>query len=609
MVRLCNFCVFACNFSISFFFCFYVCEFIQQSRLSLTLLSHPASSVKGGIPVQLFIVLLLCLAGIAAIILSQFTDLFYYFDENNLYHRSTLYPLGIVLGILPALITITMLLQNRKKLATNVFVSLVFYFILPLVGVGLILVFYGFSWINIALGLGALHLFFSSIKLLELEFCSGERAHTIISPVYKTDATSTEIRKRVVRSHFWQTLSVSLGGILTVLVIASITGISLPEKTLVIEVDGEDPDRTGAQYDGIIYNNMSSTIVTDWNFSIPVPDGCSVDPGPWNGSFTLSGGALNVQKPHEGDEENIHGEDFYRITPLKTLGFGCIMYTPHDYQPLSEKITFSYASVLKPLTNKLFDIFLALLFVVFIIATTITLFEGKLIRVEEENRKLEITVKERTRDLEAEKNRSESLLLNILPKEIAEELTAHPDSTIAKQYPNVTVLFTDIVGFTKISGEMTAEEVVTMLNRMFTMFDERAQHEGIEKIKTIGDAYMAAAGLTLERNNDGAARMIRFARGLLGDVRAFNANSNIKLQIRLGINSGPLVAGVIGKTKFIYDIWGDTVNVASRMESTGLPMKIHVTETTKAQTSRLFQYSENTEIDVKGKGMMKTYFL
>ena len=103
--------------------------------------------------------------------------------------------------------------------------------------------------------------------------------------------------------------------------------------------------------------------------------------------------------------------------------------------------------------------------------------------------------------------------------------------------------------------------------------------------------------------------MIRFAQGLLEDVRAFNEASPVKLEIRLGINSGSLVAGVIGKTKFIYDIWGDTVNVASRMESTGVPMKIHVTENTKAQTSDLFQYSENTEIDVKGKGMMKTYFL
>ena len=144
---------------------------------------------------------------------------------------------------------------------------------------------------------------------------------------------------------------------------------------------------------------------------------------------------------------------------------------------------------------------------------------------------------------------------------------------------------------------------------MFTLFDERAQKEGIEKIKTIGDAYMAAAGLTLESQNNGAEKMIRFAQGLLKDVYAFNESSPIKLQIRLGINSGALVAGVIGKTKFIYDIWGDTVNVASRMESTGLPMRIHVTEATKVQTASAFQYSENTEIDVKGKGMMKTYFL
>ena len=633
MVRLSNFFVFTCNFSVSFFFCFYVCEFIKQSRLSLSLILHPKASIKAGIPVQLFIVLLLCLGGIGLIVFSQFTGFFYYFDENNIYHRNTLFPLSVVLGLLPGLITFTMFLQNKKKLATNVFVSLLLYFILPLIGVILILIFYGFSWINISLGFGALHLFYSSIKLMELEFYSGERASTILSPIYKTETVSTATRKRVERNHFWQTLSVSLGGILLVLVIVSITGIALPEKTLTIEepylendlsksvcvtfvrhaekhwVDEKDPLRTGAQFDGMIYNNMRSTIITDWNFSIFVPENCSIDPGPWNGTFTLSDGALDVKKPQEGDKENIHGEDFYKITPLKTLGFGCIMYTPHEYEPLSQKIVFSYSSILKPLSNAFFDIFLAVLFVIFIISTTIMLLEGKLIRVEEENKKLESTVKERTKELEAEKNRSERLLLNILPKEIAQELTAHPNRTLAKEYPNVTVLFTDIVGFTKISGEMTAEEVVTMLNKMFSMFDERAQREGIEKIKTIGDAYMAAAGLTPERSNYGAAKMIRFAQGLLDDVRTFNETSPIKLQIRLGINSGALVAGVIGKTKFIYDIWGDTVNVASRMESTGLPMKIHVTETTKAQTAGLFQYSENTEIDVKGKGMMKTYFL
>lgn len=633
MVRLSNLFVYICNFSISFFFCFYVCEVIKQTRLSLTLIFHPKTAVKNGIPLQLFIVLFLCLTGICLIVTSQFTNLFYYFDENNLYHRNTLFPIAVGLGLLPGLITLTVLLQNRKKLPLNAFISLLFYFALPLIGVILILLSYGYSWINMSLGFGALHLFYSSIKLMEIEFYSGERAHSISSPIYKNEVVSVQSKKRVARSHFWQALSISLGGILLVLLIVSVKGITLPEKNIIVSepatendssksvfvtfvrnaekhwVDEGDKDRTGAQYDGVIYNNMRSTIITDWSFSIHVPDNCSIDPGPWNGSFNLEANSLNVVKPHKDDKENIHGEDFYTITPLKTLGFGCIMYTPHNYQPLSEKIVFTYSSILKPLTNILFDVFFALLFVIFIIATTIMLFEGKLIRVEEENKKLESTVKERTKELEAEKNRSESLLLNILPKEIAKELTAHPDRTLAKEYPNVTVLFTDIVGFTKISGEMTAEEVVTMLNKMFTLFDERAQREGIEKIKTIGDAYMAAAGLTLEGKNNGAETMLRFAQGLLEDVRSFNETSPIKLQIRLGINSGALVAGVIGKTKFIYDIWGDTVNVASRMESTGLPMRIHVTEATKVQTEGLFNYSENTEIDVKGKGMMKTYFL
>ena len=222
---------------------------------------------------------------------------------------------------------------------------------------------------------------------------------------------------------------------------------------------------------------------------------------------------------------------------------------------------------------------------------------------------LEQKVEERTHDLKLEKEKSESLLLNILPKEVAKELTEHPNQTIAKKFPNITVLFTDIVGFTKMSDGMSAEAVVTMLNKMVSLFDERAKREGIEKIKTIGDAYMAATGFTDEIDHDGAHRMVKFAQGLMEDVRSFNETSPVKVQIRLGINTGNLVAGVIGKSKFIYDIWGDTVNVASRMESTGEAMKIHVTETTHAQTKDSFKYSEGVELEVKGNGKMKTYFL
>jgi DNA-binding transcriptional LysR family regulator len=149
----------------------------------------------------------------------------------------------------------------------------------------------------------------------------------------------------------------------------------------------------------------------------------------------------------------------------------------------------------------------------------------------------------------------------------------------------------------------------TMLNMMISRFDDRAKNEGIEKIKTIGDAYMAACGLTEEAENGGAAKMVRFAQGLIEDVNAFNKEYKVNVQIRLGINTGNLVAGVIGKTKFIYDIWGDTVNVASRMESTGEPMKIHVSEETYEQTKEKFVYGNSIDIEVKGKGLMKTYFL
>ena len=199
------------------------------------------------------------------------------------------------------------------------------------------------------------------------------------------------------------------------------------------------------------------------------------------------------------------------------------------------------------------------------------------------------------------------LLLNILPKETAEEIKRNPRKTIAEKHQNVTVLFTEIVGFTKMSDDLPPEETVNILNAIFTKFDTRATLEGIEKIKTIGDAYMAACGLRKEK--DAAERMIRYARGILNDLEEFNENSKTKISIRIGINTGDLVAGVIGKTKYIYDIWGDTVNTASLMESTGTPMRIHISESTFQATNDTFEFTAPVQVETKGNGWMKTYYL
>ena len=212
-------------------------------------------------------------------------------------------------------------------------------------------------------------------------------------------------------------------------------------------------------------------------------------------------------------------------------------------------------------------------------------------------------------DLEKANQQTERLLLNILPKQIAKELTERPGEIIANQFTNVSVLFADIVGFTKLSDSLSAEEIVMILNTLFTKFDMLVGNSGIEKIKTIGDAYMAAAGVTGESSDENSKKMVNLALQFFGELENFNAASPIKLRMRIGINTGNLVAGVIGKTKFIYDIWGDTVNVASRMESTGIPGKIHVTQSVYENTKQYFKYSGPEELEVKGKGTMKTYFI
>lgn len=226
-------------------------------------------------------------------------------------------------------------------------------------------------------------------------------------------------------------------------------------------------------------------------------------------------------------------------------------------------------------------------------------------------RQLEQKVAERTQDLENEKDKSEKLLLNILPQPVAERLKEDETSTIADQFTGATVLFSDIKSFTTIASNHTAREIVGALNSLFYRFDVRAEKEGIEKIKTIGDAYMAATGLP-NPQKDHIERMIKFAAGMYEDLADYNSTSNIKFKMRIGINTGNVIAGIIGKNKFIYDIWGDTVNVASRMENAGNEGEITVSEMVKnaaekAEKSGEIRFENPRECEVKGKGKMTIY--
>ncbi|MBU0651514.1 MAG: response regulator [Proteobacteria bacterium] len=209
--------------------------------------------------------------------------------------------------------------------------------------------------------------------------------------------------------------------------------------------------------------------------------------------------------------------------------------------------------------------------------------------------------------LRAEREKSERLLLNILPSPIAGRLK-RGENPIVDNFPDVTVLFADIVGFTQLSAQIIASELIGALNEIFTIFDELAEQHDLEKIKTIGDSYMVVGGLPTPRS-DHAEAVARMALDMLKGIAKINSRKGQALSLRIGIHTGPVIAGVIGTRKFIYDLWGDTVNIASRMESHGLPDCIQVTETTQALLSGKFVFEKRGLIEVKGKGKMITYFL
>ena len=258
--------------------------------------------------------------------------------------------------------------------------------------------------------------------------------------------------------------------------------------------------------------------------------------------------------------------------------------------------------------NPIFWVF----FVIALIAAISMFFYIKERRIKMENLRLEALVQKRTAELKKEKDKSDMLLHSILPNKIANKLkeTIGDDKAFGEDFENVTLLFSDIVGFTNVSSGRTAKEIVRALNNLFSRFDERAKKMGVEKIKTIGDAYMAACGVP-DPNPDHARIMIEFAKGMYKDLAEYNESPEIKFNIRIGLNCGPVTAGVIGTTKFIYDVWGNTVNVASRMETAANPGTIRISESLKEYLSEKdckdIKFSDAIECNVKGKGKMKTY--
>jgi class 3 adenylate cyclase len=211
------------------------------------------------------------------------------------------------------------------------------------------------------------------------------------------------------------------------------------------------------------------------------------------------------------------------------------------------------------------------------------------------------------RQLDAEKQRSEALLLNILPAEIATRLKAK-EEPLADTHESVSVLFADLAGFTDISRKMSAVELVNLLNDLFSRFDLLAEKHGAEKIKTIGDAYMVATGLK-GSVADHAENIADLALGMQRAFGEFRRDNNIDLKLRIGVHSGAVIAGVIGKQKFSYDLWGNTVNVASRMESEGIVDQIQISSETWQLLTDRFQSTPRGEIQIKGHRPRATYIL
>jgi class 3 adenylate cyclase len=242
-----------------------------------------------------------------------------------------------------------------------------------------------------------------------------------------------------------------------------------------------------------------------------------------------------------------------------------------------------------------------LFFVAAVIGTLLAL------RILERNRRQlfyqQIVIRQQSDLLEAEMDKSEQLILNILPASIARRLR-DGETTIADDYPAVSVLFGDIVGFTPLSAKLSAHELIEMLSSLFSRFDDLVTEHGLEKIKTIGDNYMAVSGLSGEA--DHAVKVVGLGLAMIDEANRHGAAGQ-KLQLRIGIHSGPVAGGVIGTRKLAFDLWGDTVNVASRLQELGPPDRVHISEKTWTLVRDSFECETLGENQLRGHSRMPTY--
>jgi class 3 adenylate cyclase len=216
-----------------------------------------------------------------------------------------------------------------------------------------------------------------------------------------------------------------------------------------------------------------------------------------------------------------------------------------------------------------------------------------------------LVIEEQNAAIEMERSESERLLLNVLPATVSKRLR-QGENPIADDFESVTIVFADIVGFTAMASQLTADEVISMLSRLFNTFDDLVFERGLEKIKTIGDSYMAVGGLP-DPLPDHAVRVVDLAVAMQTCISLSQEYPGLSL--RIGIHTGPVAGGVIGTRKFAYDVWGNTVNIAARLETTGVPGRIQVSEETQRLTRDVFEYESRGTVELRGIGPMTTYLV